>query len=357
MARKTGFLVLGLILTLAAQALAAAGTREVRDTSGRPVTIPQEVTRVAPINPAFAQVAEMLTLGGGKIVAYPRMGVSDFFKKVFPDIVRSNPNNYDSGAVEDLIASGAQVVYGPVMRFSEAQQEQLRQAGLAVVPVDVNDRSGRASIEQMGLAFQVIGEILGPEELARAREFVKYYQGNAAEAARRTANLADQDRPRLLQLSTSGGAFTSFNRNSICHQYLTTAGGLNVAADYLVDSGQALTLDPESVVQWDPQYILADSPAAQAEILNNPALGTVDAVKNGRVAVCPYGIFPWKNYSAEGAMLPLWFGTILHPDLFADIDMKTVVRDFFKNYYHYQISAEEIDQVLGGPTQYRPLPE
>ncbi|MDR0882799.1 MAG: ABC transporter substrate-binding protein [Candidatus Adiutrix sp.] len=341
--------LLTLFLTLAGPALAAPETRQVLDSNGRPVTIPKEVTRVAPLIPAFAQVTEMLTLGGGKVVAYPVTNIRDYFKKIFPDIVSSNPKNYDSSSVEDIIASGAQVVYGPDLRFSEAQRDQLRQAGLAVVAIN-----GIGSIEEMSQSFQIIGDILGPEESARARAFVKYYQGNAAEATRRTAQIAEKDRARLLVLTSTGGTLSTINKTDVGHQYLTAAGGLNPAADYLPDTRQALTVDPESVVQWDPQFIMTDSQASQEEILNNPALATVDAVKNKRVAICPYGIFLWRVRSAEGAMLPLWLGTLMYPDLFADIDMKTVVRDFFKNYYHYQASPEEIDQVLGGPTQFRP---
>jgi iron complex transport system substrate-binding protein len=52
--------------------------------------------------------------------------------------------------------------------------------------------------------------------------------------------------------------------------------------------------------------------------------------------------------SGEGAMFPLWLGKTLYPDLFPDIDMKRVVKDFFNNYYIYDISADEIDQVLSG---------
>ena len=342
-------LVLTLTLTLTGPGLAASETREVLDSNGQPVTIPKEVTQVAPTIPAFAQVTEMLTLGGGKVVAYPVTNIRDYFKKVFPDIVRSNPKNYDSGAVEDIIASGAQVVYGPDLRFSESQRDQLRQAGIPVVSIN-----GIATIEEMSQSFQIIGDILGPEESARAREFVNYYQGNAAEAARRTAQIPEKERARLLVLRRNGGALSTINKNDIGHQYLTAAGGLNPAADYMAETRQALTVDPESVVEWDPQFIMTDSQGSQEEILKSPALAPVDAVKNKRVAICPYGIFLWRVRSAEGAMLPLWLGSLMYPDLFADVDMKAVVRDFFKNYYNYQASPEEIDQVLGGPTQFRP---
>jgi iron complex transport system substrate-binding protein len=54
--------------------------------------------------------------------------------------------------------------------------------------------------------------------------------------------------------------------------------------------------------------------------------------------------------SGEGAMYPLFLGTLLYPELFSDIDMKKVVRDFFKNFYVYDVSDAEINRILTGET-------
>jgi iron complex transport system substrate-binding protein len=64
--------------------------------------------------------------------------------------------------------------------------------------------------------------------------------------------------------------------------------------------------------------------------------------------VCPYGIYLWSVRSGEGAMLPLWLGTKLYPERFADVDMKEVVKYFFNHFYNYDIPASEIETVLAG---------
>lgn len=55
----------------------------------------------------------MLTNGTGKMVATSTAQISDDFKAVFTDYEETNPEGYDTGSIEDIIASGAQVVYGP----------------------------------------------------------------------------------------------------------------------------------------------------------------------------------------------------------------------------------------------------
>ena len=319
----------------------ASETREVADSSGRMVRIPANVTRVAPTIPAFAQMTELLTRGGGKIVACPTQGISSYFRHVFPDLAQSNPRNYASDSLEDIIASGAQVVFGPGIRFSDEQRNLLREAGIPVV--DINNIR---DVKGMSQSFLIIGNILGEEESARAREFVRYYQGNMAEAARRTAALPLSGRPKVMLLSSAGGALSTPNRNDISNEYITAAGGVNVAADHLPAGGMSAIADTESIIVWNPDYIIATSRQARDDILADAALASVNAIKNGRVAVCPSGIFLWSVRSGEGAMMPLWLGTIIHPELFADIDMRSVVRNFFRDFYRYEAPDEEIENIL-----------
>jgi iron complex transport system substrate-binding protein len=93
---------------------------------------------------------------------------------------------------------------------------------------------------------------------------------------------------------------------------------------------------------------MTSNQSGRAKILTDPALSQVDAVKNSRVHVTPYGVYLWSVRSGEGSMLPLWLGKTMYPDLFGDIDMKDVVKNFFNKYYNYDIDSEEIDKVLAG---------
>lgn len=320
-------------------------TRIVTGDDGTEVEIDYTITKAAPIIGAFAQMTEMLTAGGGKIVAGATAQISDYFKQVFPDYVESNPNNYDARTIEDLIAAGAQVAYGPASIFSEDQVDQLKQAGCAFVPI-----SNIGTVEGICNAFLIIGEILGPEEYARAQEFVEYYQGNIDLAKEHTSALEESDKVTFLSLFYSESAYTTINSNDISNEYILAAGGVNVAADYGIDTqgSNSLAVDAEQIVAWNPQFIMTSTQAGKDAILADPALATVDAVKNGNVAVCPYGIYLWSVRSGEGSMLSLWMGVQMYPDLFSDIDMANVVKSFFNDWYNYDISDEEIDNVLAG---------
>ncbi|GHT84951.1 iron ABC transporter substrate-binding protein [Spirochaetia bacterium] len=321
-----------------------SATRVVKDSNGVDIEIPYEVTRAGPVIGAFAQMTEVLSSGGGKITAAATQNITDYFKKVFPDYVKSNPNNFNSSSVEDLIASATQVAYGPDSIFSAEQREQLAKAGVVFVPIN-----NIANVKGMSESFQIIGNILGEKEAAKAKEFVAYYQGNIDAAKAKTAALGEAQKVRFLTMVYSAGAYSTTNGRDISHEYIEAAGGINVAKDYAGPAaGTALTIDGEQVVKWNPQVIVASNRSGVDAILKDPALQTVDAVKAKRVHACPNGIYRWNVRSGEGAMYPLWLGTLMYPDLFKDIDMKQVVKDFFKNFYSFDISAADIEVVLAG---------
>ncbi|MGD9474271.1 MAG: ABC transporter substrate-binding protein [Eubacteriaceae bacterium] len=320
-----------------------ATTRTVTDSEGVEIEVAADITKAAPAIGAFAQMTEIVA-GPGKIAAAATNNISDTFTKVFPDYLESNPENYDSGSVESIIASGSQVVYGPDSVFSDEQKAQLEEAGIPFVAINnIKD------VEGMCDSFLIIGDIFGEEGTQKAQNFVDYYQGNIQTAEDLTASVADTDKVSIMCLRYSGGAYSTINGQDICNEYFEAAGGINVAKDYTADSsGTGLTINQEQIVAWNPQVIMAFTQSAKEAILADPTLSDVDAVKDGKVYVCPYGVYNWSVRSGEGAMLPLWLGTIMYPDLFANIDMNQVVKDFFNDYYSYDITDGEIETVLAG---------
>jgi iron complex transport system substrate-binding protein len=333
-----------------------AETRTVKDSNGNEVEIPAEVTRVAPAIGAFAQVTEML--GQGKMAAAATAQISDYFKEVFPDYNESNPDNYDSTSVEDLIASGTQVVYGPASLFTQEQQEQLKQAGIAYVCI--NNLSDSKSMME---SFQLIGEIMGSDEAKRAKEFCEYYQSSINDCQARTADLSQDERKQVLSLNVNGGSYTTVNKTDIFSSIVDEAGGVNVAYDYQVaeaGAGQGqggkpaggpqsgLSLDAEQIIAWNPDVIITSSKAGKETILSDPALATVKAVEEDQVYVRPQGIYMWGVRSGENAMMTPWLGTKLYPERFEDVDMEQIVIDFFDTWYHTDIDAAKAEEILAG---------
>ena len=347
-------------------------TRTVTDSDGNEVEIPKEVTAVAPSIGAFAQVTEMLLNGEGKITAAATQQISDDFKSVFKDYTESNPDNYDASSVEDLIASGTQVVYGPKSAYTDEQIQQMEQAGIAFV--NISNLSDSKSIME---SFKLIGEILGDKEAERAEKFCDYYQDSIDDCQSRVEDLDDSSKAKVLRLGVNGGTYSTVNKTDIFNSIVEEAGGINVSADYEVtengNGGQGqstqsqgqtaqgqggqgqqgggkagLTVDAEQILQWNPDVIITMSNDSVEEIKNDPALADVTAVKNGAVYNTPQGLYMWGVRSGENAMMTPWLGQILYPDLYKDIDMKQIVKDFYENWYNTELDDAGAEAVLAG---------
>lgn len=321
-------------------------TRTVSDSDGNEVAIPFEVERVAPTMGAFAQVTEMLGQGNGKIAAASTQQISDAFKAVFTDYEKTNPSNYSSQSVEDLIAAQVQVVYGPTSMYSDEQLAQLEEAGIAVVKL-----AKLGTADGLCECILTIGEILGEDEAKTAQEFVEYYKASMADAKVRTADIPEAERRTVLQMSIDGGMYTCTDDKDISAAYYDAAGAVNVAAGYGAASGQSDTVDAEQIVAWNPDVIIAMNAQAKDAILADQALAGVTAVQNGDVYTCPTALYLWCVRSAEGALMTPWLGTVIYPEQFSDVDMTQVLQDFYRDWYNAELSDADAAEILAGNTK------
>ncbi|WP_020590284.1 hypothetical protein [Desulfobacter curvatus] len=92
--------------------------------------------------------------------------------------------------------------------------------------------------------------------------------------------------------------------------------------------------------------IILTERAAKEEVLKSGRWRDINAVKNGRVYVNPRGIYLWSVRSAEEALQILWAAKVIHPELFADLDMVAEVRKFHKKFYKYDLTADEAGRML-----------
>lgn len=330
-------------------AAAKVTVRTVKDSDGNKVEIPVKVTKVAPTIGAFAQITELLSNGNGKIVAAPTQQISDDFKAVFTDYEKTNPEGRSSSSVEDIVAAGAQVVYGPKAAFSDEQISQLEDAGVVFVNI-----SKMSSTDDLCNCIQTIGDILGEKESKRATEFVNYYKKSIAFAQKKAKKIDDADRATELTMSVEGGAYMVAPESDISSSLVEAVGLTNLAADYTSDAtsgnGSMLQVSAEQIVAWNPQYIVAYSQQAADAIKADAALAGVDAVANNHVLVCPKALYLWAVRSGEGCLMPEWLGSVVYPDRYKGFDMTETLQDFYKDWYGSELSDADAEAILSGAT-------
>ncbi|MHC1682776.1 MAG: ABC transporter substrate-binding protein [Clostridiaceae bacterium] len=321
--------------------------RTVVDGNGRTVTIPNQVDRVA-VGGAFNQIVLMLG-GADKIVATAEAVQTGFFAKVYPKI-KDIPAAYTgSGAgtvnMETLLKAQPQVVFGT---FNESDSDTLKSANISMVGVVLNKP------EDIKNTISIVGKVLGTKAEEKANEFIKYYDDNLNYVREKTKSA-----PKVKVFVASGdgakGSVNTIAGNDINTSYLETAGATNIVAEKFptASSNTSVAVDFEFLFQQQPDVIIATSKATYDYIIdanNGSQWQKLSAIKNKKVYLNPKGVYLWSVRSAEGALQPLWLGKILHPDLFNDLDIKQKVKEFYKNYYYYDATDEDIEEIMN-PTK------
>ena len=326
-----------LLLTLF---IAFLNARVVVDTNGEKITIPDKVERAPPMVGIFVQIA--VSLGNAdKIISGAYRGLSPMMLKVFPNIKMTGFKGGSLGAsVETLIASKTQVVFGPAgVLFDENVKKQLENAGIAVVRMGAT----LANADELKERVNKIAEIFGDENsLKMAREFSVYYDGNIAFVQKRLPKNAPKQRVLVLSYYASG--WTTITRNFLPGEFIRLAGGVNLAA---MDGafGFFPTINDEQVIVYNPDVIITNTQEGLQKILTNPTFKQIKAVKDKRIFVQPRGTGTlWGG--TEAALQVLWMAKTLYPNEFKDVDMRAKVREFYKHYYRYDLSEDELSEIL-----------
>ena len=71
------------------------------------------------------------------------------------------------------------------------------------------------------------------------------------------------------------------------------------------------------------------------------------AVKNHKVYKVPCGLYRWAPPNAfEKPLYMKWTASIVQPEIFSDYDIRKEISDFYKDYYGYELSDEQLDSLL-----------
>ena len=293
----------------------------------------------------------IMALGGRhKLAAItPEVRDNPWLARIVPEISNlPTPFSRPAGvSTEALLATKPDLV--TLWQGNEPFVNRLEALGIPVLQM------GYSTPEEMKAAIRQLAQALGHEETARGEDLIAYYERNLQRVASALRDPPERDRPRVYYASiaplyTEGG-------KSMVNAWIEAAGGINVAArGGLQGDGQ---VHLEEVVKWDPEIIVTLDAAGRQAILDDPRWRTISAVRNRRVLVNPKGINAWCTRAAEAALQVLWAAKTFHPELFPDLDMAGETRRFYRQFYAYELSDEEVARVLQGlppPASNSPTP-
>ena len=330
-----------IILAILCTPVFAEGSQTIMitDEAGHNVTVPLNPERIVCLSPGAAEV--LCALGGeDKIV-----GVTKDCD--IPPSLQEKESVGTTGRdadIEKIIALKPDLVIAKTESafFSTSDEKKLTDYGIPVLRYRV------LHIDKLLPMIKDLGKLLQKEQ--QATEMTDWINGYYQKILDRTGTLPDSNKPSVYFMSM-GSMDQTGNKDSTANIRISEAGGRNIAADLqvmvpIVDKEWIIKQNPEIMVysmgleQYKGAYpAIEEMKAKQEEIMSQPGFDAIDAVKNGKVYIVDI-----KMESGLSELITmLYYAKWFHPDLFQDIDPRSVYAELLQKYAHTDI--KDIHQV------------
>ena len=319
-------------------------TRTITNVDGTVITIPGEVTKVAAIfGPSYERIVvvgaedRIICDGDFHIDGWPWSNI--IYKRL--NQIPGIPNAHSDLNIEDLVSQGVQVVF---CFPNPKQAESINNGGMVAIP-----SAGTGKFRDIVESIRVYADVFDDQKShAQADAYAKYFDDTLAMVKSRTANVTN--RPSVYLAYTT--LLRATGKKSDMVEVIDAAGG--TLASIELDSGGNTEVTAEQLIQWNPEYIFVDHAGSSgnasaedaiAEALATGAYNNVTAVINNQVKATPTGVFFW-DAGIQKILYLVYIAKTIHPDLFADVDLKAMLIDFYKKFYFYDLTDAQATRIL-----------
>ena len=324
------------------------GSKNVTDMIDRDVEIPASVSNVVATSPPMTTVLYMIA--PDKLKAVNFQWTDDELKYV-PGQYQNYPvvggwYGTQDGSYEEFIASEPDIVIESIDEGGDGDASTVkeRQEKFGTIPVvAVKDTT---NVETIGESITFMGEVVGAQD--KAKELNDFNDRYLNIIHDKVSKLSDSDKKTVYYAQGDDGLQTNPS-HSTHGQLIDLVGGVNVA-DSLNQGNTTggIQVSIEQVISWNPDVIITNDPEFYSSVYDNPNWAKLDAVKNKEVYLSPQSPFKWFDRPVGANMIigVPWTAKVIYPDDYKDINMVDATKEFYSNFYHFDLSDDEAKQIL-----------
>jgi iron complex transport system substrate-binding protein len=328
-----------------------SSTVEITDMLGRQLTVPAEISSTIGTSSPPAILVYMLApdkLAGWNSrqnFTHPFMDENYSNLPVIGNWLGTKTGNY-----ETIIDMHPDIVIESTSTDGETSEViERRQENLGSIPVvAINDSI--LFVTQSDPTIEYVGKLLNCE--AQAQKLIEFRSSILNEINNTVKDIPEDQKVRVYYAEGPKGLMTD-PLGSQHSQVIDICGGINVADCHLTPESGMTQVSIEQVMNWNPQVIITSNPQFYANVYSDSLWSSIDAVKNKRVHLAPQNPFCWID-RPQGPHLILgtaWTAKMLYPDLFADMNLSELTREFYSEFFHYDLKDEELNILLNPATE------
>ena len=312
-----------------------AQTRVFTDSTGREVTVPTRIDKVAVSGP-LAQIV-LFALCPDKLVGVANEwdeSAQQYLDEKYYNLPLLGQLYGGKGELnlETLLSSGAQVVIDVGEAKStivEDMNDLQEQTGIPFLHID-------AKLVSMDETYTMLGDLLGMTD--EARTLADYCRSTYDKAAA----IADGAEKAKALYITGDTGLNVIARGSYHAEVIDLLSNNLAVVDEPSSKGTGNEVDMEQILNWNPAAVIFAPGSIYSTVADNENWQTIPAIRDGRYYEVPMGPYNWMGFppSVQRILGMQWMAKVLYPDA-ADYDMYETTQTYFQLFYHCDLTAEQ----------------
>ncbi len=321
--------------------------RVMTDMAGRTVVVPKKINHVLGMSPVGTIL--IYTLSPELVAGWnyqPDPGELAFYQPPYNHlpVLGGWYGKGNTGNLEQIVKSHPDLLISMGDPLGASIADRVQQQ--THIPVFVLN----GDLKSLPETYLKAGELLGNP--VRAAQLAAECRHTLQEIETKVSTIPVARRRRVYYAEGPTGLETE-PAGSMHSEAIDFTGGRNVAA---VPGQQGFGHTPvsmEQLLRWNPDVVISgyDHTGSPGEfyrkIWTNPAWKKVAAVRNREVYETPQYPFNWidRPPSVNRIIGLKWLANLFYPEIF-HYDMRKETRDFYKTFYHVQLSEAQLNEIL-----------
>ncbi|QFY41535.1 ABC transporter substrate-binding protein [Candidatus Methylospira mobilis] len=331
------------ICLLATFQCAPSQARELTDSSGSAVKIPEKIERVwgtsPPVTALIYAIDPSLLIG----VNLPYTQGDEAF--ILP-VARNLPvlggwvGHGQTPNLEEIFKLAPQlaILWDDGMLDMSHQKKKLALAGIATATIRLN------RLDEYPAALRFLGNALNRRE--RAETLARYIEKALDSLKQLREQLPAPQRVSIYYAEGAAGLNTECDE-SFHVEALELAVGRNVYHCRPQSHFGMEQVSLEQVIAWAPDVLLVQEPVFFERVYGEPNWKALAAVQQGRVIMIPRRPFNWidRPPSFMRALGAQWLANLLYPERYP-LDLPAAIREFYRLFLRVELDENMLKQVM-----------
>ena len=276
----------------------------------------------------------------------PKMfdGVARPYVLAYGDVFAALPScgvggpNAQAAEAEKILSCQPDII---ISEYEDAEKADALQQQVGVPVITLRAGADGVFAEAFPGSLRLLGQVFGRED--RAEELITFIETETAEITRRTADVAEADKPGVYICGLGNWGTTNHLMTAQSYAAFRVANIRNVVTDLAADGIQPIEAEKFAALGGSMDIMLIDAAAVKniAPLYQEDPtlLDTCKAWQDGSVYLeMAYNAY-YTNY--EIALANTWFAAkCVYPDLFADVDMTAKTNEITKAFLGQELAAQ-----------------